>query len=183
MINTWMRAVLAGVGLGAASVLPAAAAGQGQLITNVDHGQCLTVEGDAFTYGKPAVSLPYAVTTRPCTEKHKPWQTWIVDESGHRIHPAAYPDRCLQAVPEDVYTVKMQTLPCGEVEGNAQDFYFAESAFRGDKLLKSGQAVPGHEHRDHVRAYRAQDAGEPINVVSPEGNSTVPSERWKLAPA
>lgn len=181
MIKKMLPTLAAGLALaGSASVTPANAQDAGQFIKSAEHGQCLTVEGSGFVNTITGHAQPYGVTTRPCTEGHKTWQTWNVDTTTRRIRPAAYPDKCLQVVPDGRF-LYLQTLPC-DPDNTTQDFTFQNSQFRGEPLLRSGHTIEDHTDDVYVGAYRKEDAGTPIGVHDIVGPSS-PNERWKLTTA
>ncbi|MFE3878049.1 hypothetical protein ACFXPX_27080 [Kitasatospora sp. NPDC059146] len=181
MIKKTLTTFAAGLALaGPLSLTPAHAAGGGQLIQNVEHGQYLTVEGSGFVNTITGNAQPYGVTTRPCTDKHKPWQTWNIDAAAHRIHPAAYPKKCLQAVP-DGRLMFLQTLPC-EPGNTAQDFTLQNSRFRGEFVVVSGHTFKGHSTQTSVAAYPKEDAGHSLGLVLTD-DTPAPNTRWKTTPA
>ncbi|WP_344571298.1 ricin-type beta-trefoil lectin domain protein [Kitasatospora viridis] len=166
---------------GPLSLTPAhAAEDSGQLIQNVEHGQCLTVEGSGFVNTITGSAQPYGVTTRPCTDKHKPWQTWNIDADAHRVHPTAYPDKCLQAV-QDGRLMFLQTLPC-DPDNTNQDFTFQNSQFRGEFVLVSGHTIQSNSAETYVGAYTSDSPGNSITLDRATDTPT-PLQRWKTTPA
>lgn len=188
MIKKLLTAFTAGLAVaGSTALAPAYATGGGEFIQNVEHGQCLTVEGSGFVNTIIDTDQPYGVTTRPCTDTHKPWQTWTVDAEAHRIHPAAYPEKCLQTVldapkahPENT-GLYLQTLPC-DPDNTAQDFTFQNTQFRGEFTLVSDHPFKDHGRETFVSAFRKEDSGSSIGL-SYADDTPVPNNRWKRTPA
>ncbi|MFD5618941.1 hypothetical protein [Streptomyces yangpuensis] len=118
------------------------------------------------------------MTSRPCMEVHRPWQTWLIDTQAHRVHPAAYPDKCLEAV-RDGRFLYLQTLPCDAANAN-QDFRLENYLFSREPHLVFGHTIAGFEGERHVDGHTKESKSPDASITLGRGDG-MPTDRWNTA--